>query len=343
MKQIISTEEVPHSNLQALQGALTRTIANARMANNGVNFGGSSGILIEDEDGWNIKGVALERETLSDGSHVFNARLLFGDNPIVETAAEKAIRAIRRKKSVPTRTAETAGRDSIKTNGKEQELKSTVDFVREEMAGLMVAFAESVPSRNPERLWSQRSATQTEQAAPGEPALTQWLTTPISTLMNWYRGLEFRVNQLENAIPELVGDSSRAAGDSKLVQRIETLESLARTYVSRIETLERNAADMLFQLENHRHGATLDPFTRWIEESVPTAAAAPAETPSTKTDPNKERSANQMYQAALENRCGICGLDRSVHLGGSGHDWVPTPATEPPVQDSSKTDLEESK
>jgi hypothetical protein len=121
MKQIISTEEVPHSNLQALQGALTRTIANARMANNGVNFGGSSGILIEDEDGWNIKGVALERETLSDGSHVFNARLLFGDNPIVETAAEKAIRAIRRKKSVPTRTAETAGRDSIKTNGKEKE------------------------------------------------------------------------------------------------------------------------------------------------------------------------------------------------------------------------------
>jgi hypothetical protein len=273
-----------------------------------------------------------------------------------------------------------------------QELKSTVDFVREEMAGLMVAFAESVPSRTPEprnanssltnletRLEklelnaadmlfklkqqredirnlskvldhrTERSATQTEQAAPGEPAL--------STLMNWYRGLDFRVNQLENAIPEPVGTA-------------------LEIHAARIERLERNAADML----EERSATQTDQAASWKGDPARTQEAPVQITSSSEavviagilrscsltireqylapiqaaeyldsyaetversaTQTDQAASANRMYQAALENRCGICGLDRSVHLGGSGHDWVPTPATEPPVQDSTKTDPE---
>jgi hypothetical protein len=182
-----------------------------------------------------------------------------------------------------------------------QELKSTVDFVREEMAGLMVAFAESVPSRTPE----PRNAN--------------------SSLTN----LETRLEKLElNAADMLF----------KLKQQREDIRNLSKVLDHRTE---RSAT----QTDSPRtvdEAVTIRTPTA-VLDWVPTQPPAPAEQDSTKTDPNKERSANQMYQAALENRCGICGLDRSVHLGGSGHDWVPTPATEPPVQDSSKTDLEESK
>jgi hypothetical protein len=79
MKRIVVTERLISNDLASLQAALTKMIGAARMACNGQDFGGASTIHVEDEDGWNITGVALVEEILSDKSRVYNAQLLFGE------------------------------------------------------------------------------------------------------------------------------------------------------------------------------------------------------------------------------------------------------------------------
>lgn len=79
-ERVVSQEPLPHANLAELQGALTKLNAAARMASVPQLFQGSSTVLVEDEDGWNLTGLALVEERLSDGSKVFKVRLLFASH-----------------------------------------------------------------------------------------------------------------------------------------------------------------------------------------------------------------------------------------------------------------------
>ena len=79
MKKQIATIEIVGSNIMELQGALTKMIEAARRASNGVNFGGSSCIDVEDQRGEEVAHVDLIEERLSDKSKVYNVRLRFSN------------------------------------------------------------------------------------------------------------------------------------------------------------------------------------------------------------------------------------------------------------------------
>lgn len=79
MEKQIATIEIVGSNVMELQGALTEMIGAARMASNGVNFGGSSCIDVENQYGIEVAHVDLIEETLTDQSKVYNVRLRFSN------------------------------------------------------------------------------------------------------------------------------------------------------------------------------------------------------------------------------------------------------------------------
>ena len=75
----IATIQIVGSNVMEIQSALTKMIAAARMASNGVNFGGSSCIDVENQDGIEVAHIDLIEETLTDQSKVYNVRLRFSN------------------------------------------------------------------------------------------------------------------------------------------------------------------------------------------------------------------------------------------------------------------------
>lgn len=91
MKRVIAQESFSN-NVRDFQAALTKMAGAARIASGAQPFGGSSTVLIEDEDGWNITGVELIEETLSDKSKVYNLRLKFDSfsDPDALAALDKA-------------------------------------------------------------------------------------------------------------------------------------------------------------------------------------------------------------------------------------------------------------
>jgi hypothetical protein len=79
MTKVISTVEIVGSNAMELQAAITKLIANARIASNGQNWSGGSAIDIENDAGLELAQVDLIEETLSDSSKVYNIQLRFSN------------------------------------------------------------------------------------------------------------------------------------------------------------------------------------------------------------------------------------------------------------------------
>ena len=77
--KLLTSVEIVGCNVMELQAALTKMVGAARVAANGVNFGGSSSIDIENQDGVELAAVDLIEETLSDNSKVYNVRLRFSN------------------------------------------------------------------------------------------------------------------------------------------------------------------------------------------------------------------------------------------------------------------------
>ncbi len=77
MSKVVEKIAIKAADVGSVQAALTKLIGSARLAHRGGAFGGSSTILVEDEDGWNLTGVQLVMDRLTDGSTVFKVEFLF--------------------------------------------------------------------------------------------------------------------------------------------------------------------------------------------------------------------------------------------------------------------------